>query len=193
MKSLHEYALYPIEFMLNSFIKTDIAAQQTMQTMTGKTCLIFLQDLSLGISWQFVDEKLKLFWYQQPSSLTSKSNVILPDLTIRLTLKTFLLWGVYSFEELLHKGELVIDGDVEIAEKLWFMFSNAQFAWQEKVAQYFGDIAVWQLDQMKVQAQQKFTQAKEDSKKVVEQYVLDELQILATRDEIEHFNQQVTD
>jgi ubiquinone biosynthesis protein UbiJ len=110
-----------------------------------------------------------------------------PAVTLRGTLATFARLGLGAETDTLKAGELDIEGDAALGQRLQRIFRNLDLDWEEPLARLFGDPLGHELGRVARAAFTWHRQALKTFGLNSAEYLQEELRLLPVRDEVEAF------
>jgi ubiquinone biosynthesis protein UbiJ len=110
-----------------------------------------------------------------------------PAVTLRGTLATFARLGLGAEAEALKAGELDIEGDAALGQRLQGIFRNLDLDWEEPLARLFGDPLGHELGRAARAAFAWHRQALKTFGLNTAEYLQEEARLLPVRDEVEAF------
>jgi ubiquinone biosynthesis accessory factor UbiJ len=110
-----------------------------------------------------------------------------PAVTLRGTLATFARLGLGAGTETLKAGELDIEGDAALGQRLQRIFRELDLDWEEPLARLFGDPLGHTLGRVARSAFAWHRQTLKTFGLNSAEYLQEELQLLPVRDEVERF------
>jgi len=118
-----------IEEAGNRLLRLDPETLRRLGDLQGRVICIEFRDLG---------RKLYLYPSESGFRLAAQSDST-PAVTLRGTLATFARLGSGTPTETLKAGELEIEGDAALGQRLQRIFANLDFDWEEPLARLFGD------------------------------------------------------
>jgi ubiquinone biosynthesis accessory factor UbiJ len=110
-----------------------------------------------------------------------------PAVTLRGTLATFARLGLGAETDTLKAGELDIEGDAALGQRLQRIFRNLDLDWEEPLARLFGDPLGHELGRVARAAFAWHRQALKTFGLNTAEYLQEETRLLPVRDEVEAF------
>ena len=118
-----------IEEAGNRLLRLDPETLRRLGDLQGRVICIEFRDLG---------KKLYLRPSDSGFRLSAQSDAA-PAVTLRGTLATFARLGLGTQTETLKAGELEIEGDAALGQRLQRLFANLDLDWEEPLARLFGD------------------------------------------------------
>ena len=118
-----------IEEAGNRLLRLDPETLRRLGDLQGRVICIEFRDLG---------QKLYLHPSESGFRLAAQSDVA-PAVTLRGTLATFARLGLGTQTETLKAGELEIEGDAALGQRLQRIFAGLDLDWEEPLARLFGD------------------------------------------------------
>lgn len=173
----------PLEALVNAVLKQDPAAQQQLQSLSGKA-LHLECTTALPFTLTLVVEGDSL-------SLRSVYETT-PDASITASASAFTrLAGSGGQTDALFSPDIALSGDTHLIQDLHRIISGLEIDWEEHFSRLFGDVFAHQLGQWARGSRQWGQQAAETLRLNIDEYLHEETAILPGRHEFAHFSAQV--
>lgn len=166
-----------IEDAGNRLLRLDPETLRRLGDLQGRVVCIVFRDLARKI-------------YLHPSESgfrIAAGSEQLPAVTLRGRLATFARLGLGAASETLKPGELDIEGDAALGQRLQRIFRELDLDWEEPLARLFGDPLGHELGRVARAAFAWHRQAINTFGLNTSEYLQEELRLLPVRDEVEAF------
>lgn len=128
-----------IEEAGNRLLRLDPETLRRLGDLQGRVVCIEFRDPGAVIgAMGFLGRKIYLHPSESGFRIATESEQ-LPDVTLRGTLATFGRLGLGTETEMLKAGELDIEGDAALGQRLQRILGNLDLDWEEPLARLFGD------------------------------------------------------
>lgn len=175
---LIELALPRIEKLLNTYIKLDPFTFKKLTEISGK---------NVGISITGIPETIYIKITANGLILTTDIPLIADTHIFGAPFTLLRLLKQASSNELVAKGDIKIQGDLELAQQLQLLFKNMDIDWEEYLSHFTGDISAHQIGLMAKQLSRRANQTLRVSSQNLTEYIQEELRILPPQAEIADF------
>jgi ubiquinone biosynthesis protein UbiJ len=145
-----------------------------------------LQGRVLCIEFRDLGRRLYLYPSESGFRIAAESEQP-PAVTLRATLATFARLGLGAETDTLRAGELDIEGDAALGQRLQRIFRNLDLDWEEPLARLFGDPLGHELGRAARAAFAWHRQALKTFGLNTAEYLQEEARLLPVRDEVEAF------
>jgi len=166
-----------IEEVGNRLLRLDPETLRRLGDLQGRVVCIEFRDLG---------RKLYLHPSESGFRLATESEQ-LPAVTLRGTLATFGRLGLGAETETLNAGELDIEGDAALGQRLQRIFRNLDLDWEEPLARLFGDPIGHEVGRAARAAFNWHRQALKTFGLNTAEYLQEELRLLPVRYEVDAF------
>jgi len=166
-----------IEEVGNRLLRLDPETLRRLGDLQGRVVCIEFRDLG---------RKLYLHPSESGFRLATESEQ-LPAVTLRGTLATFGRLGLGAETETLNAGELDIEGDAALGQRLQRIFRNLDLDWEEPLARLFGDPIGHEVGRAARAAFNWHRQALKTFGLNTAEYLQEEARLLPVRYEVEAF------
>jgi len=166
-----------IEEVGNRLLRLDPETLRRIGDLQGRVVCIEFRDLG---------RKMYLHPSESGFRLATESEQ-LPAVTLRGTLATFGRLGLGAEAETLNAGELDIDGDAALGQRLQRIFRNLDLDWEEPLARLFGDPIGHEIGRAARAAFNWHRQAFQTFGLNTAEYLQEEARLLPVRYEVEMF------
>ena len=167
---------------LNRYISADPERANDLAQINGKTIKIHLNEIDQNIILEIND--LSVSEVQEP--------VENADVEINISLKVLpdFVLGVDK-DEMLKNGDLEIKGDAHIASVFQHTMKSIEIDWEEVLSDYTGDAIAHQLGVGLRELHSLRKRMKENFRLDVRDYLQDNIQVAATKEEVDEFIRDV--
>ena len=166
-----------IEDVGNRLLRLDPETLRRLGDLQGRVMCIEFRDLGC-----------KIFLHPSESGFRiATESAQPPAVTLRGTLATFARLGLGAETETLKAGELEIEGDAALGQRLQRIFRNLDLDWEEPLARLFGDPLGHELGHVARAAFTWHRQALKTFGLNTAEYLQEEARLLPVRYEIESF------
>jgi len=148
-----------------------------------QTLTIKLSELNFPLSFRVNNEAIIVTTITERADCTITTSIE----TLR-TLKT-----EQNLTELIKQDKLDLQGDLQLAQQFSAIADKIDIDWQSELAKHIGDIPTYKLGQFSQHVFSKIRFAAQQIELDASEYIVHEQKLVATRSQIEHFNQQVSD
>jgi ubiquinone biosynthesis accessory factor UbiJ len=177
-------ALLPIEKAINAFLAMDEATLAQLTQAQGKVIKLNIKDWCLTGYCTFSNTGVTL----------SAEHYGTIDTTVTGTLFGLFRVGVARGETTAAFGNgIEITGDTELGQQLQHIFQHMDIDWEEQLSNVTSDRIAHRTAQAAKKTQGIIKQTSESITEATLEYVHEEAQLLPTKDEVDHFTQQVRD
>jgi ubiquinone biosynthesis protein UbiJ len=166
-----------IEEVGNRLLRLDPETLRRLGDLQGRVVCIEFRDLG---------RKIYLHPSESGFRLATESEQ-LPAVTLRGTLATFGRLGLGAETETLNAGELDIEGDAALGQRLQRIFRNLDLDWEEPLARLFGDPIGHEIGRAARAAFNWHRQALKTFGLNTAEYLQEEARLLPVRYEVEAF------
>jgi len=166
-----------IEEVGNRLLRLDPETLRRLGDLQGRVVCIEFRDLG---------RKIYLHPSESGFQLATESEQ-LPAVTLRGTLATFGRLGLGAETEMLNAGELDIEGDAALGQRLQRIFRNLDLDWEEPLARLFGDPLGHEIGRAARAAFNWHRQALKTFGLNTAEYLQEEARLLPVRYEVEAF------
>lgn len=173
-----QFALFAIEKAINFYLAMDPASAARLNNLTGQIILL-----------QATDYNLQLYFLPDQSGLhLLKNTTELPTLIIRGKLFDILKSAAKDpVTERKANQQLLIEGDVDIAQDFRELLKNVNIDWEEYLSRYLGDAAAHQMRYQAAKIWGWGHKTAAQMKNNITEYLQYELSLLPARHELESF------
>lgn len=152
-----------------------------LKRLEEKTLTIILSELNFPISFTISHNKVLVY------GLTESA-----DCTVKTSIKTLQqLKAEQQLTELIKQNKLDLTGDMKVAQQFMQLAENLNIDWQSELANHIGDIPTHKLMQLGKHVSSKLHFAGKQIQADASEYIVHEQRLVVTRNQIEHFTQQV--
>lgn len=179
---LLQQAVFSIaEPLLNKTLSFDALAPRKLAQLENKTFAVVLEDIKLKLSLTTANGYVRL-----------SSNIENPD-TLVQTRSEFLkdLSDAAQLTSLIKQDKLVLEGDLNIAQKYSDLFLDNDIDWQEMLSKIVGDGAAYRISQFATAFSQNVKRKLQDMDYTVATGLTDELKVVPDSIEVSNFNNEV--
>lgn len=170
-------ALAPLEKAINHYLSMDPDVYQKRKALDGKCLKLVIKPCTL----YFLFEKEKIHVLS-----SSKQK---PDATLIGYPLAFLKLHFSDDAELfsLFKGEITMEGDIEVGQRVKTLFDTIDIDWEEHLSQLTGDIVAHQLTNIVKKTKDIGSRLIKSTQLNMTDYLQEECRILPTREELSDF------
>ena len=167
---------------LNRYLDLDPERAAALAAIDHKVIKLFIRELDKALTIQV--ENLRAH--------EVAGNDMAVDVNINLSLKALpeLALGVDQ-NQLIKQGRIEINGDAHVASVLQNVLREIEIDWQEQLSKYTGDALAYQAGKAVKQAHSFGRRLSNNLRADLRDYMRDEMQITATREEVDTFVQEV--
>lgn len=166
----------PFEIVLNNILFQDPKFQEFLEKYHNKIILInaiYIKVTKSGFGF----------------SLRAKESS--PDLVIKFPYSKSLILFIETLQDKIDHTQLDLDGDMGLAQDFFGVFKNYDSFYLNKISNIFGDIFSYGADCVDSTIRKTINSKHKNLKDMFVCYLEDELQVVATTDEVKDFNNQV--
>ena len=167
---------------LNRYLDLDPERAAVLAAINHKVIKLFIRELDKALTVQI--ENLRA------QAVTDSTAAV--DVSIDLSLKALpeLALGTDQ-NQLIKQGRIEIKGDAHVASVLQNVLREIEIDWQEQLAKYSGDALACQADKAARQIGSFGRRLSHNLRADLRDYMRDEMQLIATREEIDAFMRAV--
>jgi ubiquinone biosynthesis protein UbiJ len=172
------FVLATAEKVLNRYLQLDPETIIRLRELDGKVIAMQFQHLDYQVYFQCIANKI---------CLLAKYNG-LADVTLQGTPFDFMRLGVTEgSSSALFASDIVVSGDMEVAEKFKAVFAQLNIDWEEQLSQVTGDVIAHQVGSFVRALCEWARQSSSTLQKDITEYMQEETRLLPTRVELEDF------
>lgn len=180
--SLRDLALESLEQAINGYLGLDPRALEQLQSLQGKLIAIELDGLGERLYLLTGNRRLLVLGATEET----------PDCTISGTpLALARMAEKREGQQQLFRGEVRIEGDTELAHRFSKLLGSLQIDWEEQLSRLTGDAVAHQGMQWLRDLEHWGNQARSTLSQDVSEYLQQEQQVLATREQLDRFCEDV--
>ena len=173
-----------LELACNQALEHDPTTLEKVQSLSGKTVVLHVQDFNQNVSVQPREFGLEL----------TADAVENPSVTLSAKPPALIKLAHYGMENAdLEAGELEIQGDPIIAQKFVKIVSNLNVDWEGLLAEQFGEVPASLFSKGFSVVQAVAQQGQQNIKNKIQQVLHDDLNLVANADQIEKYLDGVDD
>jgi ubiquinone biosynthesis protein UbiJ len=125
-----------IQTAVNQFLELDQHAKSQLQSLAGKVLAIEFSDLPLKLYFIPTDDDLQIF-----SQYDGVADTRLRGTSVQI----LAMGGSARPGESLFKGEVSIEGDIDLGQRFQEILRNMDIDWEERLSYLVGDVAAHKL------------------------------------------------
>jgi ubiquinone biosynthesis protein UbiJ len=177
-----------VEAIINKVLSLG-SAKRSLEKLEQKTLTLRLAELGFPLSFTVTSD-----FEEHHKKLLVASLIERADCTINTSIKTLQeLQAKQQLTELIKQDKLDVIGDIKVAQQFITLAQNLEIDWQSELATYIGDVPTHKLMQLSKTVADKCQFAAKQIKADVSEYIVHEQRLVVTKNQIEHFNQDVDD
>lgn len=178
-----EPLLLPLESLINAYLRLDEAALSHLEKLTGKVFKLEIED------WNIV---LFILPTSRGIQLRREINEA-PTTTIRGKLKGLLKLSLaQGSHAALFENKIEVDGNLNDAETLRYIFTEIEIDWEEHLSKYMGDIAAHKVGTAASALKRTFQKTRQTLELNFKDFLQLEANLLPCQKEVTHFLEAVT-
>lgn len=172
---LNEIVSHTFEAAFNRYLLLDETTPVRLQKLRGKIAKISFKYTNFNLFLQFSPERIYVITHTQDT----------PHVTLTATPLTFVsLWQKNLAKLPVSNQDLVITGDVAVAENINALFRQLDIDWEGHFAKHFGDVFAHQFGQIVRNTAAWLANSKSTLEKNFTEYVQEEKRLLPTAIEL---------
>ncbi len=179
--------LSAIELAINTWLKLDGEALSQLEALEGKIIQFHITGVELNLYFLPATSGIQVLGSYPDSEDGGTVDACITGSPIAL----IKLSTAKNSGETLLKSDVVIDGDMRVAEKFSAILREVDIDWEELFSKLFGDIMAHQAGQTSRSVKDWALENTEAMKLNVSEYITEESRLSPTGSEIEHFMSQV--
>jgi len=179
--SLPRPVLLTLESLLNSALKLDLHSQTRALGLAGNVIEVEVKGLAAPFFVAFTTDGVRVVGQHAAGAHASIRGAPLALLRIAVT----------KDRKSLFSGDVVIDGDAELVQRVQSLLAGVDIDWEEHLSRLVGDVASHQIGTMANLIQTRLLGAGRSVSKDVAEYVTEEQRILPSRYEVDSFLRQI--
>jgi ubiquinone biosynthesis protein UbiJ len=203
-------ALSFVESLINRTIRFDPRTEKRLALLSGKSLLLEVTDLKLNILILFTEEGIRLQTQKkeehgfhstevenikggniQEKSTQEKSTQNSADVSVKAPSRALVAFILSKeIKDAINRG-LVIEGDLELASEIQHFVLDLDIDWEEILSQYTGDMLAHQVFNIYHKIKGKKQDIRNSLLHSAGNFLQEEIQLLPTAVEMQHFNQSV--
>ncbi len=166
---------------LNKVLALDPDTFERLKQLAGKTLAIELTNLKLTLFLSLTEKGFKV----------ADQNDQTADITITGTTLAFIKLRAQQSMNL-YKSDVKITGDMGLADELRKIFSRLDIDWEGGLSQYTGETAAYHIGKAVRGGMQWLQRTHENLQQASKEYCQEEIRVLPTRVEMDHFTREVS-
>jgi ubiquinone biosynthesis protein UbiJ len=175
-----------LEVVINKALALS-SADSSLEKLNQKTLTLILEELGYPLSFTVCN-------VTTPAQIIVTALTERADCTISTSINTLReLKAEQQITELIKQNKLDLTGDVKVAQQFASLAENIDIDWQSELANYIGDIPTYKLTQLGQKLSSKIQFATKQIKADASEYIVHEKRLVVTRNQVERFNQQVSE
>ena len=175
-----------LEVVINKALALS-SADSSLEKLNQKNLTLILEELGYPLSFTVCN-------VTTPAQIIVTALTERADCTISTSINTLReLKAEQQITELIKQNKLDLTGDVKVAQKFASLAENIDIDWQSELANYIGDIPTYKLTQLGQKLSSKIQFATKQIKADASEYIVHEKRLVVTRNQVEQFNQQVSE
>jgi len=179
-----------LEVVINKALALS-SADSSLEKLNQKNLTLILEELGYPLSFTVCN-------VTTPAQIIVTALTERADCTISTSINTLReLKAEQQITELIKQNKLDLTGDVSMAlsynQSLKILVENIDIDWQSELANYIGDIPTYKLTQLGQKLSSKIQFATKQIKADASEYIVHEKRLVVTRNQVEQFNQQVSE
>jgi len=175
--SLPRPVLLALESLLNSALKLDLHSQTRALGLAGNVIEVEVRGLATPFFVAFTTDGVRVV----------DQHVAGAHASIRGAPLALLRSAATKDRKSLFSGDVVIDGDAELVQRVQSLLAGVDIDWEEQLSRLVGDVASHQIGSFATLIQSRLLGAGRSLSKDMAEYVTEEQRILPTRYEVETF------
>lgn len=172
-----------LETSLNALFIKEPLSQPVLRRLSNKALQIKLQEFPEPVTLLFFAQRIDVVseWEQVDCRLTARF-AVLPDLRDR-----------QQFARLLQTGDLILEGDLQVAQMLMALLDTMEWDIAEWFSPYIGDLAAETLQRCWHQGSSLIRHRWQADQRYLAEILIEEWRLVPGGLEVTHFNDQVAD
>lgn len=179
MSSLPFPVSVALEAAINATLRLDPETRERLSAIDGKSIRINVQRPSVSVLICIADEKV----------LVVNNSDETADATISGSLSA--LRSLSAGNDALYKGQVIIDGDIGVAQQLKEITAGLDPDWQDTISPLLGDTLTHRLDRAQRQFGEWFKRTRRTTQLNTSEYLQEEAELLAPNTEVRRFCNEV--